>query len=351
MLLIDDLNIALDKLDSAPSTQTHGAITGRSSIPTLSKQALILLICIAMILIILGLGNFGFHWGVAPSTTATITTAGGSTPSGEPTPVATERVSPAEEPTATHQTDPTHTPTIQATDAVITPNPLLSEPTPTPSPSEQPTASPSSTPLGAQEAASIRATHDEVVDRDYRLILRETFDRGNTTLKDWPEGVKVKRLRHNRYEITLDQPHQIISEIWKKGANSKLSDNYMLELEVRFPSLNPTAEVGLVFDAQDEDGKTLFYTMRSDGKWRVYQDNNLIIEGDRPTNFAVNPDTKYTLWVWHQSDAMVFFFNGVAVAKTAASLYHGGRVGIVGIAGDDASALVVADTLWVRQRR
>lgn len=196
-----------------------------------------------------------------------------------------------------------------------------------------------------EEAAQLRAAHDTAAGLPTRLF--ETFDRGMPTRRAWPEGDQAGRLRNNRYEIALDEPRRAVWESWS-GPGNLVGDTYAAELMVRFPALSPVAEAGLALDVQNDRSQRLFYTMTSDGRWRIYQDQNLLAEGATPANFAINSETDYALWVTRTTNGLIFFFNSVPVAVMAASPYPGGQVGVVGIGGDAAPALVVVNDLLVR---
>lgn len=342
-LMLSDLEKALSQVEPNSHSPADQAIRGGRF--RLRKLIALLLGCITVIVLGIYLSKLQFLSRNASGATSTVT--------------APTYTLPAQLPARTAQGAGQ---AVQPSTVAVAPSslPLSTSPAPTsvpqvtliPSPSFTPSPSPflTSTPLSIEEAADLSAAQNNAYRKDYLLILAETFDRGRTTQRSWPEGDKAKRLLHYRYEITLDQPHALISELWN-GVRPNLKNDYILELTVRFPSLKPIAEVGLVFDAQDEKNKGWYYTLRSDGAWRIYRDNKLVYTGNQRTTFAINPETNYSLWVWRRPDATIFFFNGIAVAKTKASHYEGGRVGVVAIAGETVPSLVVADTFWVRRRR
>jgi S1-C subfamily serine protease len=217
---------------------------------------------------------------------------------------------------------------------------------PQPTATEDPPEPAVATDFTPEQAAQLRAVHDTVTSQ-LRERVFETFDRGMRTRRAWPEGDETGRLRNNRYEIALDEPRMAIWETWS-GQENILGDTYALELMVRFPALNPTVEAGLAIDVQPDQSQRLFYTMTSDGRWRIYQGRNLLAEGATPGNFAINSDTDYALWVTRTPDGLIFFFNSVPVAFLTASPYAGGQVGVVGVSGESAPSLVVVNDLMVR---
>jgi S1-C subfamily serine protease len=219
---------------------------------------------------------------------------------------------------------------------------------PTPKPTPEPTVAPTGiiTTFTEEQATSLRKAHNALVGK-YRKLLFETFDRGIPTRRNWPEGDQSQRLLNNRYQMALSEPNAATWEAWNVQ-NSTLGDSYTLELSVRFPSLSPTAQAGLAFDIQGDRNQKLFYTMGSDGTWNIYRDNTKIAEGSTPSNFKINPDTDYSLWITRTPKGTIFFFNQVVVAFMSESPYRGGQIGVVGRSGENTPALVVVDDLVVR---
>jgi S1-C subfamily serine protease len=199
-----------------------------------------------------------------------------------------------------------------------------------------------------EEANQVRAVHDQLVSQ-YQQTILETFDRGLRTRRAWPDGDQRGRLRDNRYEFTIADPDAVIYESW----NQELGDNYMLEATVRFPSLSPLAEVGLMFEQSADNQQKMYYVMRSNGTWGIYRNNDLLAEGPTPANFAINPDTDYSLWVMRLPNVTTFFFNGVPVAGILGENMEtsGGFAGVAGISTSEGNAFAVADNFVIFEPR
>jgi hypothetical protein len=251
-----------------------------------------------------------------------------ATPIDAPTP--TEEIAPTDEPTPTEEIAPTDEPTTEAASIIVTS-------------------------FTEQDAQDFRSSHDKLV-KTYKQLLFESFEEGNRTKARWNHGVNGRKLLNNRYEITIDQTNIYNSDYWK-GQPANLSEEYTVELEVRFPTLEKLAVAGIAFDVQKDDTKNWLYLIGNNGNWYIFRNEQRIASGTLPAKFDINPNTPYVLWVWRTPVGLLFFFNGelIAVAPKAAigDDFPTGKVGVVGVSGaneSDVPVSVYVDNFLVKRK-
>jgi hypothetical protein len=273
-------------------------------------------------------------------------------------------------------TEPTLEPSVEPTSApTLTPRSLLPKatpidaPTPTeaiaptdePTPTEEIAPTPTEaasiivTSFSDKEAQDFRTAHDKLV-KTYKQLLFESFEEGNRTKARWNHGVNGRQLLNNRYEITIDQPNIYNSDYWK-GQPANLSEEYTVELEVRFPTLEKLAVAGIAFDVQPDNTKNWLYLIGNNGNWYIFRNEQRIASGALPAKFDINANTPYVLWVWRTPVGLLFFFNGelIAVAPKAAigDDFPTGKVGVVGVSGkneSDVPVTVYVDNFLVKRK-
>jgi len=267
---------------------------------------------------------------------------------------ATASAEPTDEPPPEPTSEPTNTP-LPRTIATRAPTPT-DEVAPTPEevvPTEE--ASIIVTEISQKDATDFRTAHDKVV-QTYKQLLFESFEEGNRTKARWNYGANGRQLLNNRYEITINKTKTYNPDYWKQQP-ANLSEEYTIELEVRFPTIEKFARVGITFDVQQDTNLNWLYLMGNDGNWYIFRNSIPIASGRLPEKFAINADTPYSLWVWRTPARLLFFFNGelIAVAPKDAigADFPTGKVGVVGVSGvneSDVPVTVYVDNFLVKRK-
>jgi serine/threonine protein kinase len=183
----------------------------------------------------------------------------------------------------------------------------------------------------------------------YQEILRETFDRGNTTKALWgqPNNEQFRRqLIHDYYRLTLKQPESLT---WDHWSERRLGSTYMVQLDIAFEA---GGGGGIVFDVQDDAETMNGFIIRSNNKWEFVTIEGGKIVPERSASFSIEDTINggggtNQMFVLRLPEEVQLWINNTPLG-TVAPVFDGGYVGVVGFAGpNESDARVLVDNFFV----
>jgi hypothetical protein len=201
-----------------------------------------------------------------------------------------------------------------------------------------------------RELATVRA--------QLREALREPYDRGQSPFARWPEGQfdrSRRALVADGYALTIENPNSVIHSLWTAASEpNSVPAPTIIELDIRFSTVDQPAAAGLVFDGQANDGESKRYFLaRNDGSWELLTFRDGALDPASSTALPVKTELITSginrVRVVRQPAYADLWINDTPVGRLEAPS-SGGFIG-VGAASDDAAPVtVVADNLHVLTR-